>query len=492
MSQENYSYGLLWPGLTHAQKRPSVTAVNAPWRHQAEGRQFVHRLWAHGFHGAMLAMIMGSGKTRLAIELINDLKDAGAARAALIVCPRRVIDVWRAQFAQYSRLEWQFAALDDRVGSVRDKMARARDMYAWARERGQSLVVCINYESARLEPFASWALRIPWQIAVADECHRLKEPTGRTSRFMARLGLIARYRLGLTGTPMPHEPIDIWGPFRFLDRDILDPTYGSFKIRHAVMGGFFNKEIKGWRDLDQLYEKFRTIAFQADASVLDLPESIDETVEGDFTPEGAGVYGQMENEMIAWIRDMDGQNIPVTAANAMVRLMRLQQITGGSLPDELKRSTVVDTAKERLLEDFLGDIGEEPVVVFAWFKSDLEAIHRAARMNGLVSGEVSGARDDLKAWQRGGEKDPTVLAAQMQSGAEGIDMTRSRLAVYYSHGYSLMLYEQSRSRILRPPQKRPCAFYHLQIRNSIDPLVLRAVLTRQDLVQGVLKGLRKS
>ena len=466
-----------------------MTAASAPaWAHQRQGREFAHQLWAKGFRGVLLAMIMGSGKTRLAIELIHDLD----VRLALIVCPVRVVDVWRAQFAQYSAGAWEFAALDDRVGSVRVKMARARDMYAWAKQRNQRLAVCINYESARLEPFASWALRIPWPVVVADECHRLKQPTGRTSHFMARLGLNARYRLGLTGTPMPHTPLDIWGPFRFLDRNILDPTYGSFKIRHALMGGYFHKEIKGWRDLDQLYEKFRSIAFQVDASVLDLPPSIDETVEADLTPEGARIYRDMEDDLVAWIRDMEGKGVAVTAANAMVRLMRLQQIAGGSLPDELGRATVVDTAKERLLEDFLADVGSEPVVVFAVYKADLAAIHRAAAANGLLSAEVSGSRDDLAAWKRGLAAGPTVLAVQMQSGAEGIDLTRARLGVYYSHGFSLVLYLQSRARILRPPQKRPVAFYHLQIRNSIDAYVLRAVLARQDLVEGVLKGLRKS
>jgi superfamily II DNA or RNA helicase len=258
------------------------------------------------------------------------------------------------------------------------------------------------------------------------------------------------------------------------------------------MGGYFNKEIVAWRDLDQLYEKFSSIAFQVDSSVLDLPESIDETIETEFTPEGERVYREMENEMITWIRTMDEERVPVTAANSMVRLTRLQQITGGSLPDEQLQPVIVDTAKERLLEDFLADVGPEPVVVFAVYKADLAAIHRAARMNYLASGEVSGARDDLSAWQRGGKSDPTVLAVQMQSGAEGIDMTRARLAVYYSHGYSLALYKQSRARILRPPQKKPVAFYHLQVKSSIDQYVLRAVLARQDLVEGVLKGLRKS
>jgi SNF2 family DNA or RNA helicase len=295
--------------------------------------------------------------------------------------------------------------------------------------------------------------------------------------------------LGLTGTPMPHSPLDVWGQFHFLDRTIYDPTFGAFRLRYAKMGGYHNKVPVEWRDLDDLYAKFRSIAFQVDESALDLPDAIDETLECDLSPEGARIYREMEEDMVAWIRVTESQGIPVTAANSMVRLMRLQQITGGSLPNEYGEPVVVDRAKEGLLSDFLEDIGAEPVVVFAVYKADLARIHRAAGASQLASAEISGARDELEQWKRG---KASVLAVQIQSGGEGIDLTRARLAVYFSHGFSLAQYKQSRARIWRPPQKRGVAIYHLQIRNSIDQYILRAVLARQDLVESVLKGLRKN
>ena len=445
-------------------------------------------------------LVHNSGKSRLAIDLINDLD----AKIVLILCPLRVVEVWRAQFLQFSVRHYEFLALDARAGSVSEKWARARDLYNWARERDQRVAICINYEGARIDPFASWALRVPWPVVIADENHKAKQPAGRTAKFLARLALNSHYRLGLTGTPMPHSPLDVWAQYRFLDRNIFDPTFGSFKLRYARMGGYFGKQIIGWQNLDELYAKFRQIAFQVGESALDLPEFIDETLEADFSRDGARVYREMESEMVAWVEDMDGQGIEVTAANAMVRLQRLQQITGGSLPDEQLRPAAVDTAKEKLLAGFLEDVGGEPVVVFAVYKADLAAIHRAAGAAGLTSGEVSGSRNDLARWKSGalpplkveGEAAaydaPQVLAVQIQSGGEGIDLTRARIAVYYSHGFSLAQYLQSRARIWRPPQKRGCLFVHLQVRNSIDQYVLQAVLARRDLVEGTLKGLRKN
>jgi len=458
------------------------------WAHQTEAVQFVQNLWRQGRRGAMLAMVMGAGKTKVAIDLAVAL----GVRLILILCPLRVVEVWRTQFERFAPGQFIVLPLDDAAGSVREKTRLARDMVAWSRERNRPVVIAVNYESARTDPFAHWALANAWGLTILDESHRIKEPAGRTSRWCSKLGLRSHYRLCLTGTPMPHAPIDIWGQFHFLDPSILDPTFGSFRLRYAVMGGYLGKQAISWRDLDELYAKFRRIAFRVDESVLDLPPELDETLTTEMGATGARLYREMEEEMVAWIASSEAAGVPVTAANAMVRLLRLQQITGGSVPDELGEDHHVDDAKEDLLVDFLEDLPEkEPVVVFALFKPDLAAIHRACLRTGRSSGELSGNQKragDLAEWQAGRL---AVLATQIQAGNVGIDLTRARLAVYYSLGFSLANYLQSRARIRRPPQQRPCAFYHLQVRNSVDQYVLRAVLARQDLIASCLEELKK-
>jgi hypothetical protein len=112
-------------------------------------------------------------------------------------------------------------------------------------------VIAVNYESARLTPFGTWSQRRTWPLVIADESHRLKSNSGAISRYVGRLGLVTRYRLALTGTPMPHSLLDVWAQYRFVDRTIYDPSYTSFRARYAEMGGYGNLEIKKWRDLDE-------------------------------------------------------------------------------------------------------------------------------------------------------------------------------------------------------------------------------------------------
>lgn len=462
-----------------------MSAILPSWRHQREAFCFVHDLWATHSNGAMLALAMGTGKTKVAIDLAVD----EAAEQLLIVCPLRVVSVWEQQLACFAPNQFHVLALDERVRSVAAKHQEAKQLYEWSQEHKRPVAICINYDSARVNPFGDWAANRPWDMVIADELHRCKEPRGRTSMWLAQVGRVARRRLGLTGTPMPHTPIDIWGQFRFLDPSHLERSYWLFKNRYAIMGGYLQKQIVGWQNLDELEARFRELAFRVDESVLDLPETMDEIRSAGMGKQGARMYREMEREMITWIGEQPDEEL--VAKNALERLLRLAQITGGSLKVEGGKPLVFDHAKEDLLTELLEDL-REPVVVFCRFKPDLEAVHRAAKCTGLGSLELSGTRDEHEDWQKlKPDEPPFVLATQIQAGSEGVDLTRARIAIYFSIDFNLAHYLQSRKRIHRPPQARPCVYYHLQIRNSIDEYILRAVQARHDLVRSILEELKR-
>jgi SNF2 family DNA or RNA helicase len=459
---------------------PEIPA-NTLWPHQQRALDFIGNLWGRGIGGVLLSIIMGAGKTRVAIEA------ASRARLSpiLIVCPLRVIEVWREQFELHLPGQYDFLPLDGRGGTVLEKTREARNRLAWSISRRRPLAIAINYESAFLEPFASWSLCNMWPLVVADELHKCKQASGAISRYVGRLGLRARYRLGLTGTPMPHSPLDVWAQFRFLDREVYDATYSSFKSRYAILGGYLGKVPVGWRDLHELREKFFSRAFQAGPEVLTLPEVRDQTLHCMLSPRGARIYREMEEDLIAWIGTAPA---PIVAANALVRLLRLQQITSGTVVDADRKEQAVDHSKQQLLEDLLEDLpAEEPVVVFARFRSDLARIRLVAEELGRTAGELSGAADDLAAWKRG---EKTILAVQIQAGGVGIDLTRAAYGVYYSLGFNLGDYLQSRARLHRSGQLRPVIFYHLAARDTVDGAVLRALERRQNLVESVLQELK--
>jgi len=318
---------------------------------------------------------------------------------------------------------------------------------------------------------------------LVHNCHRLKAPGGKASRYVARLGQTARFRLGLSGTPMPHSPLDVYAYFRFIDPSIFGWSFHKVRQHYAVMGGYQNHQVVGYRNLDELNRKFYSVTFACGKDVLDLPAEVHITYTCQLGAEARKVYRSLERDLIAEVQAGE-----VTAANALVKLLRLQQITGGYIRTDDGNDVQIDSAKMNLLRDVLEDIApNEPVVVFCRFHKDLEAVNRVADETGRRSLELSGRLDELKRWQAG---EAPVLAVQIDSGGVGVDLTRARYAIYYSLGFSLGSYEQSLARVHRPGQTRPVEYIHLLAEGTVDEKVMAALARRSDVVNTVLQQMK--
>jgi SNF2 family DNA or RNA helicase len=342
----------------------------------------------------------------------------------------------------------------------------------------------VNYEAAWHEPLATLLMQSVPGAIILDEAHKIKAPGGKASRFLSRLGKLSRRRLALTGTPLPHSPLDCYALYRFLDPQIFGYSFVRFRSRYAVMGGFNNHEVKGWTNLEELHSKMYAIACRVRSEdVLDLPDTLDETLTFELSPRARKIYRDLEKDLVAEIES--GQ---VTASNAMVKVMRLQQLTGGWLsPDDPDgRPEQVDTGKAELLKELIEGMGREQVVVFCRFHRDLDSIHAVCKSLGVESTELSGRKNELSVWE---QRKAQVLAVQLQSGGLGIDLSQSRYCVYFSHGWSLGDYTQSRARVHRPGQTRNVTYYHLCAAKTVDEKVMKALEKRADLVRFVVDDL---
>ena len=453
--------------------------LTRPWRHQLAAFVFCLRHFALGLFGLLLAMGMGTGKTLVAFMVMLERR----AKRTLILCPLRVVPVWVTQLERHVGIPLVVAALDDSVSSVKRKQELAAEKMRLAEARGVPFVCIINYDSFWREPFNEWAEKLRWDLFIMDEAHRIKAPGGKASLACKRMRLRALVRLAMTGTPMPHGPLDCYGVTRPLDQTVFGPSFAAFRQKHAVLGGYQNKQVIGFQKLDELEKALSRIMFRVGKEVLDLPPETHVTYHCDLVGEAARVYRDLEEDFVAQVR-----NGVVTAANAMVKLLRLQQVTGGCVPTDDGVGHRIDTSKQKLLADTLEDIGaEEPVVVFCRFHADLDAIHEACQSLGYKSLELSGRRDEIGQWQSG---EAQVLAVQISAGGVGVDLTRARYSIYYSLSFSLGEYDQSLSRVHRPGQTRPVEHIHLVARNTVDTKIMRALEKRAEVVQAILAEIK--
>jgi SNF2 family DNA or RNA helicase len=174
----------------------------------------------------------------------------------------------------------------------------------------------------------------------------------------------------------------------------------------------------------------------------------------------------------------------VSAPNVLVKMLRLQQICGGAVHAESGNYVEIDTAKATLLGEVLDDIPtDEPVIVFCRFIHDLDAVKRTAEKMGRTYAELSGRRDDALTSDATLAEGVQVAAVQIQSGGTGVDMTRSRHGIYYSLGFSLSDYTQSRARLHRPGQEHHVRFVHLVASGTIDEQVYEALADRKSIIE---------
>ena len=301
------------------------------------------------------------------------------------------------------------------------------------------------------------------------------------------------YRILASGTPLAHSQLDVFGQFRAAAPAVFGPTYAAFKTRYAVMGGPSREWVVGYKNQADLEDRMAPLTWRATKreALPDLPEQIDVEYATELSASAARIYKQLERDMITEIRGH-----MLTAANCLTKVLRLQQLTGGALKSDDGAEHIVDDGKRKLLADTLEDLGDEPVVIFCRFRSDIDAAHEAcmqslpkckdAQGNVLpVSLELSGKRDELERWQAG---EAQALVVQVQSGSVGISLVRANVAIYYSISSSLVEYDQSRDRLHRPGQRRPCTYIYLTCQGTIDQKILAALRARQDVIESIMRS----
>lgn len=151
----------------------------------------------------------------------------------LIVCPKSVVAVWPGEFGKHGGAKVNIVPLCE--GSIAKRTKQAAQAVGLANARHEKIVLIINYEAVWQGAFAVWVLTVDWDMVVADEIHRIKSAGGKASRFMAKLGARATRRVGLTGTPMPHSPMDVYGQYRFLDPGIYGTSFVRFKHQFGAL-----------------------------------------------------------------------------------------------------------------------------------------------------------------------------------------------------------------------------------------------------------------
>jgi SNF2 family DNA or RNA helicase len=462
------------------------------WEHQKKGVEFVENNPA-----CLLYWSMGAGKSYTAIESI---KKTGAKKT-LIICPKAVIRTWVSQFKTH--VPDEFNLIVPLKGTVKRKASDIENQLK-AKRDSRPKVVILNYDiifrpglghtykqiGKRKKIITDKGLlrKEQWDMIIADELHRAKGAGSQTSMFMKMLVQNSKRRVGLTGTPLYNNPTDIYAQYRFLDPDIFGSSFQRFKMRYCIMGGWENRQIIDFINQDELNKKMFSIASRVKTEdVLKLPDFKDIYIDCQLSKEGEKIYKEFLKETI--LEFQNGEEL--TAANAMVKNLRLAQIASGIVTDDASNEHMVDTSKLEMLKELISNI-DEPIVVFTRFRVEVREVRKMVEAM-VAAGEKKGVcqiasgideRDKFES----GEAD--VIIVNEQAGGTGLnELVRARYAFYYSIGYSLGNHEQSRARIRRPGSDltKDVLYYYLIAENTIDEVIKKALENKKNTIEAVVE-----
>ncbi len=446
---------------------PAPTKTLLPLRpHQEDAYRF-----AYPRRGTLLALDMGTGKTAVAISLILQRQH----RHVLIVSPKSCMDVWPKELAKFSPTDYHPLVLRTHATAAKKSEYVRRYLAAKPGER----MVVVNYETLwRMD-----GLEDAFDCLIMDECDYVKNAESQANQFLYNLQV--PWRMGLTGTPNPNGPFELFGQFKLLDPGVFGVAYSRFEQTYGIVSNDPFHHVVGYKDMDTFKEKVASITIQVKRrDVLKHLPPVEHVIRtGEFADRRP--YDQLKDEFVTYVKE----NV-VDGTLALPRLLRLEQLTSGFVqtgPDSYERW---DYTKMNLLREVLAHVPqEEKSVVFCRFRPDLDAVQEVCTELGIACGEVSGEKNQLvnatyPAHFR-------CMAVQMRAGGRGVDLTPASYGVYYSTGFSGGDFEQTLARQDRDGQTKPVTYYHLHVYRTVDQRKYRALLDKQDAAEAILSLARR-
>jgi SNF2 family DNA or RNA helicase len=338
---------------------------------------------------------------------------------------------------------------------------------------------------------------------VLDESHYIKAPAAKRTKSIVASAKYAPYRRILTGTPVAQGPFDVYSQIKFLDEFFWhDRHLGSFAAFKQHFGVWITaKEVQekqgydpgydqlvGYKNIEKLNEHLSKISHRLtkEDAGLNLPPKLYSKRYFDLLAPQQKAYDELVEEFITEL----GDGTFVEASLAIVRLLRLQQITCGYVgTGEENKVIKFDGPNPRL--DLLEEIVEpipHKTIIWARYTQDIDQIlemlkkigRKPVRYDGSVSSE-----DRAKAKEAFQNGDATDFVGNPQAGSTGLTLHRAKTVIYYSNSFKLVDRLQSEDRAHRIGQDTSVQYIDLIANNSVDHHIVSALRGKFDIANQI-------
>jgi SNF2 family DNA or RNA helicase len=331
--------------------------------------------------------------------------------------------------------------------------------------------------------------------------HALKNRKAKQTKAARDVAARAQRRLGLSGTPVIHSPLDLWSEFDILGAELGNHplgmgSYSNYENSVAVckphprLRGVTLYEFPPER-LGPIRERVAKLAFEATKEeCLDLPGRTWKPILCEMNSEQRKLYKQMEKDAVI---ESDGN---VSSAPLIItQIGKLQRITSGHLKMDDASFIEFDSSKLDVMKELLPEliIDNHKAVIFARFVKDIDRICafldkekiKHVRVDGSTSKDASQLAEKFQT-----DEKIKVFVGNPAVAGQGLNLYAANSVIYYSNSYNLAHRWQSEDRTYRIGQTRKVTYYDLICANSIDEDILTNLRNKQDLAKMTVSQLK--
>ena len=437
-------------------------------------------------------MEMGTGKSKVLIDNIAMLYNAGKINGALIIAPKGVYKNWFDSEIPTHMPDY----IEKKIGLWRTD-PDAKELKPLFTTGAELHILIMNVEAFSTKKgvmFAHKFLSCHNALIGIDESTTIKNPTAKRTKSILSLKTLSKYRRILTGSPVTKSPLDLFSQCQFLDPWLLNQSsYYAFRTRYAVcrkinVSGRQVEIVVGYRNLGELSEKVKPFSYRVlKDDCLDLPPKTYTKRIIELSDEQKKVYKTMKEKAIAFLNGK-----MVSTATVITQLMRLHQITCGHFTSDDGDVQEIKNNRIDQLMEILEEV-EGKAVIWAHYRYDIEkiveAISKKYGENSVVTYYGDTSTDDRqKAITKIQDKDSSVrfIVGTPQTGGYGITLTGASTMIYYSNGYDLEKRQQSEARIDRIGQEKPMTYIDIIAEGTVDDKIVQSLRKKVNIATEIM------
>jgi len=439
-------------------------------------------------------MEMGTGKTKVLIDNLAMLYDKGKIDGALIIAPKGVVKTWYEQELP--------THLPDHIENV--SILWQPNITKGQQEKLDSLfeiesalhILVMNVEALSTDKgvkFATKFINSHKTLMAIDESTTIKTPTARRTKNIIKMGVNAKYKRIMTGSPITKNPLDLYTQCEFLDPWLLDfSSYYAFRNRYAEMKtmhvhGRSIQVVDKFQNLGELSDTVKQFSYRVlKEDCLDLPPKVFIKRHIALTADQQRIYKQMKDQALAVLNGK-----VTTTMTVLTQLMRLHQITCGYVTADDGTTQQVESNRLNELMSILEDT-EGKVIIWANYQLSVgEIIQKIIKVYGpdsYVHYYGLTPQEDRQDYIRKFQNDPKCrfIIGTPQTGGYGITLTQANTVIYYSNGYDLEKRLQSEDRAHRIGQKKTVTYIDLICEDTIDEKIVKALRDKINIASEVM------